>query len=36
LIVQKEWWNRPDIIVTSVECKGPPTEPDKIVCKAIE
>jgi hypothetical protein len=36
LIVQKEWWNRPDIVVTSVECKGPPTEPDKIVCKAIE
>ncbi|MBN2116557.1 MAG: hypothetical protein JW730_08300 [Anaerolineales bacterium] len=36
LIAQKEWWNRSDIIVTSVECKGPPTEPDKIVCKAIE
>ncbi len=36
LIAQKEWWNRPDIVVTSVECKGPPTEPEKIVCKAIE
>lgn len=36
LIAQKEWWNRPDIVVTSVECKGPPTEPDKIVCKASE
>ncbi len=36
LIAEKEWWNRPDIIVTSVECKGPPTEPDKIICKAIE
>lgn len=36
LIAEKEWWNRPDIIVTSVECKGPPTQPDKIVCKASE
>jgi hypothetical protein len=36
LIAQKEWWNRPDIIVTSVECKGPPTEPEKISCKAVE
>jgi hypothetical protein len=36
LIAQKEWWNRPDIIVTSVVCRGLPTEPDKIVCKASE
>ncbi|HSA99757.1 MAG TPA: hypothetical protein VLE49_03835 [Anaerolineales bacterium] len=36
LIAQKEWWNRPDIIVTSVVCKGPPAEPEKIVCKASE
>lgn len=36
LIAQKEWWNRSDIIVTSVECKGPPTEPEKIECQAIE
>ena len=36
LIAQKEWWNRPDIIVTSVECKGPPTEPDKITCETTE
>ncbi len=36
LIAQKEWWNRPDIIVTSVACQGPPTEPDKIKCETIE
>jgi len=36
LIAQKEWWDRPDVIVTSVECKGPPLEPDRIVCKAVE
>jgi hypothetical protein len=36
LIAQKEWWNRPDIVVTSLECKGPPTEPEKIICKAVE
>jgi hypothetical protein len=36
LAAQKEWWNRPDIIVASVECQGPPTEPEKITCKASE
>jgi len=36
LVAQKEWWNRPDIIVTAVECKGPPMEPDKIKCETID
>jgi hypothetical protein len=36
LTAQKEWWNRPDIVVTSLVCTGPPMEPEKIECKAIE
>jgi hypothetical protein len=36
LIVQKEWWNRPDIIVSSVECHGPATDPENITCNTIE
>lgn len=36
LVAQKEWWNRPDILVTSVECTGPPTQPDKTECETIE
>jgi hypothetical protein len=36
LIAQKEWWNRADIVVTSVKCEGPPTQADKIDCEAIE
>jgi hypothetical protein len=36
LMIQKGWLDRPDIIVSSVECEGPPTEPEKIICKTIE
>lgn len=38
LIVWKEWFDkqRADIVVTSVECKGPPTDPAKITCQMIE
>jgi hypothetical protein len=38
LIAQKEWWNRSDIVVTSVECKGPPTQTDALEksCKVVE
>ena len=38
LIAQKEWWDRSDIIVTSVECEGPPTQPDALAqsCKTVE
>jgi len=32
LIAQKQWWDRPDIIVTSVNCHGIPTSPDQIIC----
>ncbi len=35
LIAQKEWWNRPDVTVAALECQGPPTEPDRISCRAI-
>jgi len=38
LIAQKGWWDRSDVIVTSVECEGPPTQPDILAqsCKTIE
>ncbi len=36
LILQKEWWNRPDIVVASVVCKGPATNPDGIKCDAAK
>jgi hypothetical protein len=36
LIVQKEWWDRSDIIVASLECKGPPAEPAKILCTTVK
>ena len=32
LIAEKQWWDRPDIIVTSVNCHGIPTNPDQIKC----
>jgi hypothetical protein len=38
LIAEKEWWDRSDIIVTSVECEGPPTQPDVLAqsCKTVD
>jgi len=38
LIAQKGWWDRSDVIVTSVECEGPPTQPDILAqsCNTIE
>jgi hypothetical protein len=38
LIAQKEWWNRADIIVTSVECKGSATRPEALEksCEIVE
>ena len=37
LLVQKEWFDRPDIIVATWECKGPPTQPEILrgSCKKI-
>lgn len=36
LVVWKEWFDRPDIVVTSMECNGPPRDPAKITCQTIE
>jgi len=36
LMVQKEWFDRPDIIVASVACNGMPTEPASMMCKNVE
>ena len=35
LMVWKEWFDRPDILVTSVECKGPPNDPAKVLCQTV-
>jgi hypothetical protein len=38
LVVWKEWFDRPDIVVASMECRGPPSQPDVLgtSCKTIE
>jgi hypothetical protein len=36
LVVWKEWFDRPDIVVAEVECNGPPREPAKITCLQVE
>ena len=38
LMVWKEWYGRPDIFVATMECQGPPTQPEilKQSCKKIE
>jgi hypothetical protein len=36
LMVQKEWFNRPDIKVAEVVCEGPPKQPENIKCKDVE
>lgn len=36
LMVWKEWFDRPDIVVAEVECNGPPREPTKITCRQVE
>jgi hypothetical protein len=37
LLLQKEWFNRPDILVTKVECYGPPRQPEILMqsCKQV-
>jgi hypothetical protein len=35
LMVWKEWFDRPDILVTSVTCQGPPSDPSKITCQSV-
>lgn len=35
LVVWKEWFDRPDIVVAEVECNGPPREPAKITCLQV-
>jgi hypothetical protein len=36
LVIWKEWFDRPDIVVAEVECNGPPREPTKITCRQVE
>ena len=38
LVVWKEWFDRPDVVVASIACEGPPTQPDVLgkSCKAID
>jgi hypothetical protein len=36
LMVWKEWYDRPDILVTSVECKGPPKDMTKMLCQTVQ
>ena len=36
LMVWKEWFDRPDILVTKVVCKGPPADPARIECRQTE
>jgi hypothetical protein len=35
LMVWKEWYDRPDIIVATVECKGPPTRPEVLTQSCV-
>ncbi len=37
LLLQKEWFDRPDILVTEVECYGPPRQPEILMqsCRQI-
>lgn len=35
LMVWKEWYDRPDIIVATVECKGPPTQPEVLTQSCV-
>jgi nitrate/TMAO reductase-like tetraheme cytochrome c subunit len=37
LLLQKEWFDRPDIIVTQVECYGPPRQPEILMqsCRQV-
>jgi hypothetical protein len=38
LMVWKEWFDRPDILVARVECNGPPTQPELLLqsCAKVE
>ena len=38
LVVWKEWFDRPDIVVARMECEGPPTQPEVLgaSCKTID
>ena len=36
LMAQKQWYDRPDIIVASTICSGNPTAPDSIKCADVE
>jgi len=36
LVVWKEWFDRPDIVVAELSCEGPPREPSKIRCNQTE
>ena len=36
LVVWKEWFDRPDIVVAELICEGPPREPSKIRCNQTE
>ena len=36
LMVWKEWFDRPDILVTSVECAGPSADPAKFTCQTVQ
>jgi hypothetical protein len=36
LMVWKEWFDRPDILVTEVVCQGSPTDPARIECRQTE
>jgi hypothetical protein len=35
LMVWKEWYDRPDILVTAVECNGPPHDLAKMTCQTV-
>jgi len=35
LMVWKEWFDRPDIMVAQVECKGPPTRPAELLQSCV-
>ncbi len=36
LMVWKEWYDRPDILVTSIRCEGPPHELAKMSCQPVD
>ena len=36
LMIWKEWFDRPDILVTEVVCNGPPEDPARIECRQTD